>query len=480
MAQFLEIYPVLSCNGVGQNFWPVSRKEAPKQFSKIGKNPSLFQDQVKKLNGCGFRNPTVVSPISHRYILAEQLNDIGQDMHLFIAEPEPSNSAAAFCAAAEVIAQRDPNAILLLPMSEAIDVNEDILISAVQTALSLLRDGHLVLLGAKPTEGVQRHTFVELAQGTASSTSPQPFAQVLHHPDPSAINKMLETNRYMWSADIALVSVKTLRALYGRSAAPIRATVRRAVRECVEAENMVQLGEAYTAVDDLNFENAILEHHNGFVVPVPKVHSSIGNWYDLWSSSNRDARGVQTTGNAMAINCDDTLLCSENFGTQIVGLGLSNVAVVATEDAVLVADLDHLDALPVAVKTMQRQDIPQAFAGRLKVTPWGSIETLQSGARHKVRSMTIKAGHNTQTLSHLNRTENWVVVEGTGRIVIDGYSTLLRQNETLTIPTGRDYRIENPGKAPLTLIEVITGPYLGDDDITVIETGLPAKESAQG
>lgn len=475
MSHFPDIYPILSCNDVDQHFWPVSRSDSPKHFAKIGNSPSLFQTQVKILNNCGFRKPTVVAPFEHQHILRDQLDEAGQEMFLHIAEPEPRNTAAAFCAATEVIGKLDPNAILMMSMSESIDLTEDDLTSVVGSLLPLLRDDQLVVLGAPPRQGAQRRTFVELAQGIVGGASPQPIAQVIHDPEPAAANRMLETNRYLWSADIVLASVKTLRALYGRSAAPIRATVRRAVRESVERGAMVQLGECYADADDSAFETSILEHHGGHVAPVASIRTSSNDWHDVWQSGQRDNRGVMTSGNALSVNCDDSLLWSDDHGVQVVGLGLNNVAVVATHDAVLVADLDHLDALPRSVKTMQRQDIPQAFAGPVKTTPWGSIETLQSGPRHKVRSMTIKPGKKTQTLSHVNRTESWVVIEGTGRIVSNGLTTLLRPNETLTIPTGRDYRIENPGKAPLMLIEVITGPYLGDDDARVIETGLPEK-----
>ena len=477
MSHFPDIYPVLSCNDASQHFWPVSRNDSPKHFAKMGNAPSLFQSQVKILNNCGFRKPTVVAPFDHQHILRDQLAEAGQEMFLHIAEPEPRNTAAAFCAAAEAIGKLDPNAILMMIMSETIDLAEDDLTAAVRSVMPLLRDDQMVVLGARPRQGAQRRTFVELAQGMVSSTTPQPIAQIIHDPDRSAAQKMLETDRYLWSADIVLASVKTLRAFYGRSAAPIRATVRRAVRESVDRGTMIQLGECYAAVDDSPFETSILEHHGGYVAPVGSIRDSVDDWYAVWASGQRDNRGIMTLGNAMAFNCDDSLLWSDTHGMQVVGLGLNKIAVIATQDAVLVADLDHLDALPRAVKTMQRQDIAQAFAGQVKKTPWGSIETLQSGPRHKVRTMTIKAGNSTQTLSHVNRTETWVVIEGTGRIVSDGMTTLLRPNETLTIPTGRDYRIENPGKAPLTLIEVITGPYLGDDDAQEIETGLPEKET---
>ncbi len=465
-----SVCPVILCSGRDQNFWPVSSDALPQQFAKTGDAPSAFQQSLKAAFELGLGPAVVVALSDHRHLVDDQIAEYGIPVRAVVGLPEDRGTSAAACAATEIVAAENPDTSMLLMLADRQVIQQRSIADAISAGCHLSDSGQFVSFGFPPGAGVPRSIAIELAQGTSLSTSPQPVAQFLPTSDTAVAGEIAATGRYMWGMQLVLVAAKTLRGIYGRHAAPIRATVRRAVREGQVNGKSHTLGACYSAADETSFFTSIMQHQQGTVVPLASGSSTVGNWREAWQSAEKDRKGVRVDGNAQAHGCNDTYLASQSDGMQVLGIGLSNIAVVATRDAVLVMDMDKTEELPTVVRQMEARPSSKSQGPVLQLHPWGRTEMLQTGPTHRLRWVIIKPGCRIPTRSHLNRKENWVVVEGTGRVVRSGVTELICENDSVLIEKGQEYSIENPGKATLKLVEVQTGPYLGDDDQEVLDT----------
>jgi mannose-1-phosphate guanylyltransferase/mannose-1-phosphate guanylyltransferase/mannose-6-phosphate isomerase len=252
---------------------------------------------------------------------------------------------------------------------------------------------------------------------------------------------------------------------FGRHAPQLRAAVRRSIREAKTDLDFLRLGPCYAEAADLSIDYAVMERETGSTVPVSVGWSDMGSWRAVWEATQRDAAGVATSGTALALNCQDSLLSARDEGIQVVGIGLRNIAAIATRDAVLIADLDSSQSVADAVKELRLRKAPQAEAFRKEYRPWGHYETLALGSRYQVKSIVVKPGGELSLQSHMHRSEHWVVVEGTALVTLGSTVSTLAENQSIYIPLGEVHRLANPGKVDLCLIEVQTGAYLGEDDI---------------
>lgn len=278
---------------------------------------------------------------------------------------------------------------------------------------------------------------------------------------------MLAAGNYLWNAGIFLFSVKTILAAFAAHAPGLIAPVRAAVDQGKPDLGFLRLDpEAWSTAEDISIDYAVMERsENLSVVPYAAGWSDLGGWDAVWRETSQDTRGVALSGHATAIDCDNTLLRSEDDSLEVVGIGLKNIVTIAMPDAVLVADASRAQDVKDAVAALKKKKAKQATMFPKDHRPWGWFESLVIGERFQVKRIHVHPGAALSLQSHHHRSEHWIVVEGTAKVTVDDEVKLISENQSVYIPLGAIHRMENPGKVPMVLIEVQTGTYLGEDDI---------------
>lgn len=462
----LMITPVILCGGAGTRLWPVSRKSYPKQFSPLMGQSSLFQQTVSRVQADGFARPLIVTGDQFRFIVVEQLAQNRVDPAAILVEPSARNTAAAILSAALWLAARDTNALLLVLPSDHVIPDDAEFRKAVQAGRPAAQAGQIVTFGITPTRAETGYGYLELDVPSAPNT-PVALRSFVEKPDAATAQILLESGRHLWNAGIFLASAKSLIAAFADHAPDMLPDAQAAVDGAVADLGLTRLASApWERLRDISVDYAIMEHAKGLMaVPYAGRWSDLGGWEAVWLESGPDASGNVTTGGAIQMDCTDTLLRSDSDRMAVVGIGLSNMIVVAMPDAVLVADKSRAQDVKAAVEALKSAGTIQATEFPRDHRPWGWFESLTLGTRFQVKRICVKPGGALSLQSHHHRAEHWIVVEGTARVTIGDTVRLLSENESVYVPLGAVHRLENPGKVPVMMIEVQTGTYLGEDDI---------------
>jgi len=471
--QLREVYPVICLSGQGRSLWPVSRKAFPRQLSRLSNGRSPFQIFLQGSRDLRMAEPVLVAENESLFLIEEQLREIAMPSRATILEPLHRGGAASICAATELVAQKEPDALLLIILSENLRFDQESFRSALSIARGPALEGQLVLFGQHPIEEDASRDYIELLHGAADTPVAQAFTHFIQQPDPQALAAMHETNRYLWSADLVLASAKTLRAAFGRHAGSTRAAVRRSLREGNSDRGIYSLGNSFTGCDASSFTQAVLQHEEGMVVPIEQTSRNMNSWRDFWREAEQDDSGVAIKGAAVANSSRNSLLHNTAPGIQLVGLGLENIVGIVTPDAVLIADMNAVDDLPATVDQLARLNLSQVTEMPTQTHSWGRHETIDRGKRHKLRMIELKPGKSIPLERHANRTESYQVLEGTARLVTGGDLIYLTEGESGFVRPGEAHTLENPGKVPARLLQVIVGSYLGDDDQEAITQEEP-------
>lgn len=463
------IRPVILCGGSGTRLWPVSRKSMPKQFARLHGPLTMLQDTVRRVEDAGCGAPVFVTNEEYRFTVAAQAEEIGLRGHRILIEPAARNTAPAICAAAEFLSVEDPEALLLVVPSDHVVADVLAFSHAVAAGAAIADEGAVVTFGIRPDRPETGYGYIEIVGDVAAAEEPQRFLRFVEKPDAERAAAMVAAGNCLWNAGIFLLSVATARRLFDRDAADLSEAVRSALRTARKDLDFLRLGPEFADAPDIAFDYAVMEKSEGWVVPLDGGWTDLGSWRSVWQDAARDGSGVAAHGNALAIDCADTLLFSDDAGIPVVGLGLRNVAAIATRDAVLVADLDDTQAVSQVVARLRAAGAWQADAFTRHERPWGHYESLAIGPRFQVKSIVVRPGGKLSLQSHVHRAEHWVVVEGTATVTIGGGERLVTENQSVYIPLGETHRLANQGRLPLRLIEVQTGAYLGEDDIVRYE-----------
>ncbi len=462
------ITPVLLCGGAGTRLWPLSRKSYPKQFVPLVGKTSLFQASAQRLSGSGFTAPMVLTNSDFRFIVTEQLSEIGIDPGAILIEPEGKNTAPAVLAAALYLEQSDPEGLMLIAPADHVVPEADAFRDAVQAGVAAARAGQLVTFGIKPTHAETGYGYLELADDPGDFSAREiPLRRFVEKPDAPHAKEMLKAGHYLWNAGIFLFSVKAILAAFRAHAPDLIAPVQAAIQQAKPDLGFLRLApEPWGQSEDISIDYAVMERANNLsVIPFSAGWSDLGGWDAVLRESTRDERGVAVSGHATAIDCANSLLRSEDGGLEIVGIGLQDIIAVAMPDAVLVADLNRAQQVTLAVSSLKQQQAKQAESFPKNHRPWGWFESLVRGDRFQVKRIVVHPGAALSLQSHHHRSEHWIVVEGTARVTINDDVQLVSENQSVYIPLGAKHRMENPGKVAMVLIEVQTGSYLGEDDI---------------
>ncbi|PHS19419.1 MAG: mannose-1-phosphate guanylyltransferase/mannose-6-phosphate isomerase [Blastopirellula sp.] len=466
------ITPVILCGGSGTRLWPLSRKSFPKQFARLIGDTSLFQACAQRMahteTDLSFARPVVLTNSDYRFIVTEQLIEIGIDPGAILIEPQGRNTAPAILAAALFVSQTDPDAVLLVAPSDHVLPDTAAFHAAVTEGLRAVREtGNLVTFGIMPDRAETGYGYLELVTPPTACGTAIALRRFVEKPDAKTAANMLADGNYLWNAGIFLFCARDIIAAFETHAPNLIAPITEAIDKAHSDLGFLRLDpDAWAQAEDISIDFAIMEKATDLsVVPYVSAWSDLGGWDAVRRESPADADGVVTTGSAMAIDCSNSLLRSEDAGLELVGIGLDNILVVAMPDAVLVADLSRAQDVKLAVAALMRKGAKQAQAFARDHRPWGHFETLALSDRFQVKRIVVKPGAALSLQSHLHRSEHWIVVSGTAKITVDDEVRLLSENQSVYIPLGAVHRMENPGKVVMVLIEVQTGAYLGEDDI---------------
>ncbi|PWJ12941.1 mannose-1-phosphate guanylyltransferase/mannose-6-phosphate isomerase [Jannaschia seohaensis] len=475
------VHPILLCGGAGTRLWPVSRKSYPKQFTNMLGDQSLFQASALRLTGPGFAAPVVVTGGDFRFVVTEQLAGVETQAGAILIEPAARNTAPAILAAALHLAAEDPDAAMLVAPSDHVMGDDAGFRDAVRAALPAALEGRIVTFGIRPDRPETGYGWLELEQAT-EATAPVPLKGFVEKPALAEAQRMLADGRYLWNAGIFLFTAGTLIAAFETHQPAMLAAVRAAVAGAATDLSFTRLdAAAWDVLEDISIDYAVMEKADNLsVLPYGGAWSDLGDWDAILREGNPDERGVVRQGPATALDCDDTLLRSESDALEIVGIGLKDVIAVATPDAVLIADRARSQEVKAAVARLKEKGVPQAETLPRDYRPWGWYESLAVGDRFQVKRIVVTPGAALSLQSHVHRSEHWIVVEGTARVTVDGDVKLVTENQSVYIPLGAVHRMENPGKVPMVLIEVQTGRYLGEDDITRYDDVYARGQGAKG
>lgn len=477
------IHPVLLCGGSGTRLWPLSRRSYPKQFVELTGPQSLYQACAQLLSGPDFAAPSIVTAADFRFVVIEQLAALEIAPADILIEPAAKNTAAAICAAALALEARAPGALMLVAPSDHVIPDADAFRATVRAAVPAAQAGQLVTFGVRPDRPETGYGWLELSRASQDfAPVPQPLSAFVEKPDHETARRLLDGGKHLWNAGIFLFTTTTILDAFARHA-PDTLAATRAAHDAAERDlSFLRLApEPWDALPDISIDYAVMERaDNMTVVPYAGAWSDLGDWQAVWRDATPDGDGVACSGPATALDCTDTLLHATSDAQVLVGIGLSDIVAVAMPDAVLVAHKDRAQEVKAAVAALKANGTPQAETLPRDYRPWGWYESLVVGPRFQVKRIVVHPGAALSLQSHHHRAEHWIVVAGTARVTVDDSVRLISENESVYIPLGAVHRMENPGKVPLTLIEVQTGTYLGEDDIVRLDDVYARGQGAKG
>ena len=466
----MAIYPVLLAGGSGTRLWPLSRKSYPKQFSKLIGDKTLFQSSAQRLissNTLDFAPHITLTNADLRFIIGEQLQEVGIDPGPILIEPEAKNTAAAILAASLFAQSKDREAVLLVAPSDHVIPDTAAFHEAIRVGLSHVQNHKMVTFGIKPTHPETGYGYLELSTDRLDDYGSSHLKTFVEKPKLQNAKQMVDAGHYLWNAGIFLFRAQDMIDAFSAYAPGTLDLVSQSINEATTDLGFLRLApEPWSELKDISIDYAIMENAQNLVaVPYASKWSDLGGWDAVWSESKSDASGNVTSETAHAIECKNSLLRCESSSQQIVGIGLNDIMAVAMPDAVLVAPKDRAQDVKKAVELLKAKDIAQAEIFPKDHRPWGWFESLASGERFQVKRIRVQPGAALSLQSHKHRSEHWIVVEGIAKVTIDDDVKLVSEGQSVFVPLGAKHRMENPGKLPMILIEVQIGTYLGEDDI---------------
>ena len=468
------IVPVILSGGSGTRLWPLSRQSYPKQFLPLLGEQSLFQATVARLRPITNRPPVVVTNQDHRFLVAEQLRTLGVNDASLLLEPVGRNTAPAIAAAALHVLTRDeggePPLLLVLPSDH--DIRDgDAFRGAVQAAAEAAAKGRLLTFGIRPHRPETGYGYIRAGETPLpdGGGTVYPVAEFVEKPDAATARRYLDSGDYYWNSGMFLFRADRYLAALEEFAPDILRACRRAVAEGRADLDFFRLdAEAFAACPSDSIDYAVMERtREAGVVPLDAGWSDVGAWSSLWELAECDEHGNARRGDVL---CEDTRDCYVHAEHRLVAtLGVKDLIVVETPDAVLVAD-KHASQDVKRIVTRLRADGRHEHMDHRKVyRPWGKFDSIDRGERFQVKRITVKPGASLSLQKHHHRAEHWIVVSGTAEVTCDDEVRIVAENESTFIPLGARHRLRNPGKIPLEIIEIQSGSYLGEDDIVRYE-----------
>jgi mannose-1-phosphate guanylyltransferase / mannose-6-phosphate isomerase len=464
------IHPVILSGGSGTRLWPMSRSLYPKQLLALVGERSLLQETALRVIGDpGFAAPLIIANEEHRFIIAEQLREIGAVPDALVLEPVGRNTAPAASIAALRLAAEDPDALMLVMASDHVILDGAAFCDAVHRAAAAARAGYLVCLGISPDRPETGYGYISRGAPLAGCEGAFAVDGFVEKPDSARAEQYLSAGTYLWNGSIFLFPVTLYLAELERLCPEMLAACKEALEGARAETDFIRLDKAaFARCPSDSIDYAVMEHTaRAAVVPVSMGWSDLGSWDALWEMGEKDEHGNALSGNVVAEATSNCYLRSEKGLVAVIGV--ADLVVVATDDAVMVAPRNRTQEVKTLVARLQAEHRDEADALPTVHRPWGTYRALHNGHRVQVKHIMVRPGAKLSLQMHHHRAEHWVVVQGTAKIVRGNEELILTEDQSTYIPLGTAHRLENPGKIPLHVIEVQSGSYLGEDDIVRFE-----------
>ncbi|MBP2303235.1 mannose-1-phosphate guanylyltransferase/mannose-6-phosphate isomerase [Azospirillum picis] len=472
-----KIIPVLLSGGTGSRLWPLSRELYPKQFLPLCSERTMLQDTALRVSArsgapqapLAFTQPLVICNQEHRFLAAEQLRQSRCDARGIILEPAGRNTAAACALAALAVEADDPDALLLVLPADHEIRDADAFHRAVTIAAAGAAAGRLVTFGIAPTKPETGYGYIRRGHSLDEADGAFTVAAFVEKPSLEVAERYLADGSYLWNSGMFLFPVGRLLVELERHAPAVLAACRAALAGGARDLDFFRLdAEAFAKAPAISIDYAVMEHTDrAAVVPCEIGWTDVGAWSALWDVGSKDTAGNVVIGDVLLEGARDCYVRSDNHLTAVVGV--ENAVVVVVDDAVLVADRAQAQDVKRIVDRLKADGRSESSTHRRVHRPWGSYQSLHTGERFQVKSLTIAPGSRLSLQKHHHRAEHWVVVNGTALVTRGEEQVMIYENQSIYIPIGTVHRLENPGKVPLTIIEVQSGSYLGEDDIVRLE-----------
>ena len=492
----MTVQPVILAGGAGTRMWPLSRELYPKQFLSLTGKSSMLQDTISRLSGIGkLSSPVIVCNEEHRFLVAEHTRQLGAATASIILEPEGRNTAPALTLAALALmghrqddAMDDP--VMLVMPADHIMRKPGVFRSAVKQGSALAAQGCLITFGIVPTEPKTGYGYIRKGEQLSMDTRKRSSANVapfrlgafVEKPDEATARQMIDSEEYLWNSGMFMMQASVWLDQLERHRPDIAEACRDAYAQGTQDGDFFRPdADRFRSCPSDSIDYAVMErvvdpnrstssdgHQPECVVlPLDAGWSDVGAWSAVWEEGEQDAQGNVIRGDVYAQSMRNSLLIGQH--RLLSAVGLDDVIIVETADAVLVAHKDSVQDIRELVARLKAEDRPEQQNHRQVRRPWGTYETVDSGPRFQVKRLTVNPGAALSLQMHHHRAEHWVVVEGTAKVTRGDEEFLLTENESTNVPVGVTHRLENPGTIPLELIEVQSGAYLGEDDITRFE-----------
>lgn len=457
-----RLFPVILSGGSGTRLWPLSREHFPKQLLCLAGELTLLQQTVNRLQGLSAESPLIVCNEEHRFLIAEQLRELSCPTLGIMLEPAGRNTCPAATLAALAISKVDQDALMLIMPADHVVKDAVAFRRTVDTAIPLADGGHLVTFGIVPTAAETGYGYIR--KGTDHQV-----AAFVEKPDAATAARYLASGDYLWNSGMFLMKARRWLSELEKYCPDILAACRLAFDQGRDDGQFFRLAkDHFLKCRSDSIDYAVMEKTAGAaVVSLDAGWSDVGAWSSLWEISERDGAGNALRGDVVVHDTRDSLIVSQH--RLVASVGLRDVVIVETSDAVLVAHRDRAQDVKKIVGALKAQKRSEHLMHRRVYRPWGWYEGLDSGQRFQVKRLMVKPGAAISLQMHHHRAEHWVVVTGTARVTRDDEVFLISENQSTYIPIGMRHRLENPGHIPLEIVEVQSGSYLGEDDIERFE-----------
>ncbi|MCP3728256.1 mannose-1-phosphate guanylyltransferase/mannose-6-phosphate isomerase [Paraburkholderia sp. CNPSo 3272] len=467
----MHIFPVVLCGGSGSRLWPMSRGGYPKQYLKLVGAQTLVQQTVLRLRDTdGVAAPIVITNNEQRFVVAEQLRQVGVAPSSIVLEPFGRNTAPAIAVAAHVALQQNADAALLVLPSDHVIRNEKVFREAIGTAAQVASDQYLVTFGVAPDEPHTGYGYIRRGDALSHNASAYTVSSFVEKPDAQTAARFLADGSYVWNSGMFMLKASTYLDELRRYEPNIAEQAELSFNQAQRDNDFLRLEpEAFAACPNISVDYAVMEKtaRAAVVVTHELGWNDIGSWTALLDLTDLDDSGNALLGDVLAESVSNSYVRAEH--RMVAAIGVDNLIVVETADAVLVAHRDNAQDVKKIVERLNASGRRESVTQRRVVRPWGSYEGVDEGDRFQVKRIVVNPGAQLSLQMHHHRAEHWIVVKGTARVTNGDKTILLCENQSTFIPLGNKHRLENPGKIPLELIEVQSGSYLGEDDIVRFE-----------
>ena len=466
------IVPLILCGGSGTRLWPLSRESYPKQFLSIKKDDkfSLLQKTVQRIQPLkDLKNPILVCNEQHRFVVAEQISKLNIDDFTILLEPFGRNTAPAIAIGALKALEIEENPTLLVLSSDHEINNVEKFLNTIDFGFKLTENNKLVTFGVVPTSPETGYGYIKAAQPFDEKIESFYIESFIEKPNIETAQKLIKDNRFTWNSGIFMFKAKEIIKEINKFSPDILSCCKNALNKSILDLDFQRLDKAaFEKCDDISIDIAVMEKTSkGVVIPLDVGWSDVGSWEVIWDNSIKDIDGNHIEGNVLIENTKNSYLRSED--RLIVGIDLSDLIIVETRDSILISNKKSSQKVKEIVHYLKQNKIPEGKTHSKVYRPWGHYLSVVEGSRWQVKLIQVKPGEKLSLQMHHHRSEHWVVVSGTAKVEVDDKALILYENQSIYIPLGSKHRLSNPGKIDLTLIEVQSGSYVGEDDIVRFE-----------